>query len=127
MRRISGRCQRGIRYALWALGEATTVEILEYCYPLAGSRPAVGERWDSRLVATAAEDGLIIRVPMTDFPIPRNHAAGASPKCACGVPRRETHFRNSQAVVRNISTPGCLTPLRDGCWLRAHRGQTHNY
>jgi hypothetical protein len=33
MRRISGRCQRGIRYALWALGEATTMEILEYCYP----------------------------------------------------------------------------------------------
>jgi hypothetical protein len=24
MRRISGRCQRGIRHALWALGEATT-------------------------------------------------------------------------------------------------------
>jgi hypothetical protein len=36
MRRISGRCQRGIRYALWALGEATTVEILEYCYPWPG-------------------------------------------------------------------------------------------
>jgi hypothetical protein len=36
MRRISGRCQRGIRYALWALGEATTMEILEYCYPWPG-------------------------------------------------------------------------------------------
>jgi hypothetical protein len=36
MRRISGRCQRGIRYALWALGEATTIEILEYCYPWPG-------------------------------------------------------------------------------------------
>jgi hypothetical protein len=33
MRRIAGRCQRGIRYALWALGEATTMELLEYCYP----------------------------------------------------------------------------------------------
>jgi hypothetical protein len=33
MRRIAGRCQRGIRYALWALGEATTMEILEYCHP----------------------------------------------------------------------------------------------
>jgi hypothetical protein len=32
MRRISGRCQRGIRYALWALCEATTMEVLEYCY-----------------------------------------------------------------------------------------------
>jgi Large-conductance mechanosensitive channel, MscL len=32
MRRISGRCQRGIRYALWTLGEATTMEILENCY-----------------------------------------------------------------------------------------------
>jgi hypothetical protein len=29
MRRISGKCQRGIRYALWALGEATTREISE--------------------------------------------------------------------------------------------------
>ena len=36
MRRIAGRCQRGIRYALWALGEATTTEILEYCYPWPG-------------------------------------------------------------------------------------------
>jgi hypothetical protein len=35
MRRISGRCQRGIRYALWALGDATTIE-LEYCYPWPG-------------------------------------------------------------------------------------------
>jgi hypothetical protein len=33
MRRISGRCQRGIRYALWALGEASTREITEWCYP----------------------------------------------------------------------------------------------
>jgi hypothetical protein len=30
------RILRGIRYALWALGEATTVEILEYCYPWPG-------------------------------------------------------------------------------------------
>jgi hypothetical protein len=36
MRRIAGRCQRGIRYALWTLGEATTMEILEYCYPWPG-------------------------------------------------------------------------------------------
>jgi hypothetical protein len=36
MRRIADRCQRGIRYALWALGEATTMEILEYCYPWLG-------------------------------------------------------------------------------------------
>jgi hypothetical protein len=36
MRRIAGRCQRGIRYALWALGEATTMEILEYCHPWPG-------------------------------------------------------------------------------------------
>jgi hypothetical protein len=36
MRRISGRYGRGIRYALWALGEATTMEILEYCYPWSG-------------------------------------------------------------------------------------------
>jgi hypothetical protein len=36
MRRISGRCQRGIRYALWALGEATTMEILDNCYPWPG-------------------------------------------------------------------------------------------
>src|SRR6185437_9776104 len=39
MRRISGRCQRGIRYALWAIGDATTMEILEYCHPW----PAVQE------------------------------------------------------------------------------------
>jgi hypothetical protein len=32
MRRISGRCRRGIRYALGALGEATTREISEWCY-----------------------------------------------------------------------------------------------
>src|SRR5437879_5124864 len=36
MRRISGRCQRGLRYALWALGEATTMEFLEYCCPWPG-------------------------------------------------------------------------------------------
>jgi hypothetical protein len=36
MRRISGRWQRGIRYALWTLGDATTTEILEYCYPWPG-------------------------------------------------------------------------------------------
>jgi hypothetical protein len=36
MRRISGRCQRGIRYALWAIGDATTMEILEYCHPWPG-------------------------------------------------------------------------------------------
>jgi hypothetical protein len=36
MRRISGRCQRGIRYALWTLGEATTMEIAEWCYPWPG-------------------------------------------------------------------------------------------
>jgi hypothetical protein len=34
MRRISGRCQRGIRYALWALGEATTREIAQWCYEM---------------------------------------------------------------------------------------------
>jgi hypothetical protein len=36
MRRISGRCQRGIRYALWALGEATAMEIAEWCHPWPG-------------------------------------------------------------------------------------------
>lgn len=30
--RLGGRCQRGVRYALWALGEASTRQILEYCY-----------------------------------------------------------------------------------------------
>jgi hypothetical protein len=29
---MGGRCQRGPRYCLWALGEATTQQILEYAY-----------------------------------------------------------------------------------------------
>jgi hypothetical protein len=31
--RIGGCCQRGVKYALWAYGEASTSEILEWAYP----------------------------------------------------------------------------------------------
>jgi hypothetical protein len=30
---------RGVRYALWALGEASTRQILEYCYHWPGETP----------------------------------------------------------------------------------------
>lgn len=33
MRRIGGRCQRGVRRCLWVNGEATTAQILEWAYP----------------------------------------------------------------------------------------------
>jgi len=59
MRRISGRCQRGIRYALWAIGDATTMEILEYCHPWPGE-----DRWQcknrARAVCLAARGMAIV-------------------------------------------------------------------
>jgi|SRR5215831_10179155 len=32
MRRIGGRCQRGVRRALWVLGTASTQQIVEWAY-----------------------------------------------------------------------------------------------
>jgi hypothetical protein len=33
MKRLGGKCQRGVRRGLWANGEATTSELLEWAYP----------------------------------------------------------------------------------------------
>ena len=57
MRRISGRCQRGIRYALWTLGEATTMEILEYCYPWPGEDRRQRKEPSASCVPRGQEDG----------------------------------------------------------------------
>jgi hypothetical protein len=33
MKRLGGRCQRGVRRGLWVNGEATTSELVEWAYP----------------------------------------------------------------------------------------------
>jgi hypothetical protein len=55
--KLGGRCQRGVRRALWANGIASTSEIMQWAYPLNTGSP----KNRSRAVLHAA-DRMAIRV-----------------------------------------------------------------
>src|SRR5215470_6478678 len=48
-----GHVQQQARYAMWTLGEATTPQVLEWCYCLKLHRGARLARWDYRSCARA--------------------------------------------------------------------------
>jgi hypothetical protein len=61
MKRLGGRCQRGVWRCLWINGTATTTQILEWAYP----RGAVGDprvRHNQRRAVRHAAERLAIAV-----------------------------------------------------------------
>jgi hypothetical protein len=55
MQRIGGCCQRGVRRALWAYGEATTTQILEWAYPWGPGKTRLQRLHRARAVRRAAQ------------------------------------------------------------------------
>jgi hypothetical protein len=55
VKRLGGRCQRGVRRCLWISGTATTTEILEWAYPRSISSDPRERHNQRRAVRHAAE------------------------------------------------------------------------
>ena len=59
MRRLGGRVQRGVRRALLVHGEATTAELLRWCYPRGPGRDRHERKNRCRAVRYVAEKAAI--------------------------------------------------------------------